>query len=308
MLDSQQMLTKTPRLPGKTLVIGAKGFIGRAFFDAYRQLYPDTIGTHHNAPSGATSLSFTPFNLLESDLADLKIRKGVYEYALIAAGNTNLTTCELQKLSTFEINVTGILRLVKNLIRMEIQPILFSTAYVFDGKFGNYTELSKTNPINEYGKQKEYIENEIKNICGDYYLLIRTSKIFDILTGGSTLIDEIYSKLHQGKQIYAAYDQIFSPLHVNDLVKTVLELQSIRGRGLYNICSQEKWSRLELARELCKVLSLDTQLVTPISLDQIKRDFQMPKRATLSIEKLHQTLLFKPTLISKYLEQLQTSV
>ncbi|HLB52918.1 MAG TPA: sugar nucleotide-binding protein [Chlamydiales bacterium] len=286
--------------PGKTLVIGCEGFLGENFYNAYRKFYPDAIGTHYRSPDPARRM-----DLYHPDIAPLHLEKGEYSYALIAAANTNLALCEQEKGLPFRCNVEGVLRLVESLIALDIVPILFSTAYVFDGVEGNYHEQSQTCPINEYGKQKETVEKTIGKICGTNYLMIRSSKVFDLVKGSNTLIDQICSALIQQQRVRAAYDQIFCPLGLEDLVGGVIALQTAGCRGIYNLCGSEVWSRLALAEKIAGVLGVPSELIAPISLDEVQSSFRMPKRTNMCCEKFHNSVDFSVTSLSTYIKQLK---
>lgn len=279
--------------PGKTLVVGCEGFVGRGFYNTYRSFYPDTIGTHYRGAGSIYKL-----DLLAPDLSDLQLKKGEYKYALIAAANTDLTLCEKEKGASFRRNVEGILGLVRLLVQAGIQPILFSTAYVFDGVLGNYDELSEKNPINEYGNQKRILEESIEKICGQNYLMIRCSKVFDLTKGGRTLIDQMCSSLSDKKAITAAYDQVFSPLLLEDLISAVMALQIKGCNGLYNLCGPETLSRFELARQVAAVLGVSSHLIVPVSLDEVNMPYRMPKRLNLNCTKLHSCVNISTTPLS----------
>jgi dTDP-4-dehydrorhamnose reductase len=285
--------------PGKTLVIGSESFLGKAFAQAYRKIYPDTIATHYRSEDPANRI-----DLCAPDLLPLGLRKGDYSYALVAAANANLALCEKEKGLAYRRNVEGVLHLVELLVELEIQPILFSTAYVFDGIEGNYSETSATNPINEYGRQKEALEKRIGRLCGSNYLIIRCSKVFDLIKGDNSLFDQICTPLIRGEVVRAAFDQVFCPIWIEDLVQAVFALQ-IRGhRGLYNLSGREIWTRLELTREIGKVLEIPASQILPISLDEVKSPFQMPKRTNMCCEKFHRSVPFRETPLSFWIRQL----
>src|SRR3990167_3100968 len=144
----------------KTLVIGAQGFLGRHFLQAYRATDPTIIGTSRK------ELDLASPNLDALDLTG-------YTHALIAAAVTSIARCEKEKEATYQCNVTGTLELIRQLHQKNIVPIAFSSDYVFDGIAGDYTEDSPIHPLNEYGRQKAQLEKGIREICGGNYLLIR---------------------------------------------------------------------------------------------------------------------------------------
>lgn len=286
---------------GKTIVIGAEGFLGKGFLKAYREYYPDTLGTDYKANCPSKRL-----DLCHPNLENLSLNKGEYSYALIVAANTNLALCEKEKNKEYRLNVEGTLDLVKKLIKYDIQPILFSTAYVFDGERGGYDELSATHPINEYGRQKEYLEKTIRDICGNHYLMIRCSKVFDVCKGSGTLLDQISDDLVNKRLIRAAHDQVFNPILLEDLVQAVIALQKKEARGLYNVCAEEVWTRLDLVREMAKTMSMDFNTIQPISLDDVACSFRLPKRTNMSCAKLQDFINFRMTPISVCINSLYT--
>lgn len=107
--------------PGKTLVIGCESFLGKRFYQAYQAIYPDTIGTHYRFERASRNI-----DLNHPNLSPLKLEKGEYSYALIAASNANPSLCEKKKQVSFKGNVGGTLQLLRLLMELEIQPILFT--------------------------------------------------------------------------------------------------------------------------------------------------------------------------------------
>ncbi len=284
------------KLP-KTIVIGCESLIGRAFFNAYRHFYPDTIGTHYKYSDSKK------IDLLSPDLAPLKIKRGEYAYALITASCANPAFCEQEKASSFLCNVLGMLELAQSLIKLDIVPILLSAAYVFNGVEGNYKESSETNPINEYGRQKAILEKKITEIKGGNFLIIRCGHVFDLVQGSDSLLDQMFSTLSKPEEVQVAYDQFFAPLFVEDMVEAVFLLQKNGARGLYNLCGGEIWSRLDLTRAVAEKIKAPTNLIKPVSLDQIKTVHKIPKKTHLNCEKLHNAINFSASPMSSSIEK-----
>jgi len=272
----------------KTLVIGAKGFLGSHFLKAYRLIYPDTLGITRE------TLDLNAPNLDSLHLND-------YEYALIGAAVTSIAQCEKEKETSFSCNVTGTLKLAQELRKKNIIPILFSTDYVYDGISGNYDEESPLSPLNEYGRQKAELQRRLPEVCGNDFLLIRPSKVYGSLRGDGTLLDEMICKLRQKKPIQAAHDQIFSPILVTDLINGVIELQKKHCRGIFHICS-EICSRFEISQRISKKLGFSNELIQAISLDDLKESFKRPKNTSLNCQKFQSStgLVFRS--IKDYIE------
>jgi len=212
----------------KTAIIGTTGLLGKAFYEHYQKIGADCVGTTHSKLLGNEQY----FNLEAPNIAPLRLKKQGYSQALILAGITKIAQCELEREKTWEINVKGTLELIRQLTEEDIVPIFFSSDYVFDGQQGYYTDDALVNPCTEYGKQKAEVEKSIIEISQGSCLVVRLSKVFTLDKGDNTLLDEMCRQLMTNKPIKAAYDQIFSPILLFDVIKIVVELQT---KGLLGI-------------------------------------------------------------------------
>jgi dTDP-4-dehydrorhamnose reductase len=274
----------------KTAVIGAGGYLGRHLLASYQAVYPDALGVDVAGPW--THL----LDLAAPDVRPLKLREAGYEYAIIAAAVTGLARCELDGEYARARNVTGTLELARQLVEEGVTPIFFSTDNVFDGREGGYLDEAPTNPLNEYGTQKAEVERCLPQISRGRYLIARLGKVFGLLRGDRTLLDEMADRFSKGQDVAAARDQIFCPVLVDDVVRAVAELQKVEAQGLFNVCAPEVWSRFELALALAHALGVEPALVRGISLDDLKEPFRRVKRGDMVCRRLRATvnLEFQP--------------
>jgi len=284
----------------KTSVIGSSGFIGSAFLSFYRRIYPDSIGTSRK-PSMKDNILF--LDLLKPDISHLKLSENNYKEAIILSAMSKISECEANKELSHKVNVDGTLELIRQLISEGIKPIFASSDYVFDGYRGNYLDDSPASPITEYGKQKAEVESGIDEISKGNFLVIRLSKVFSLKKGDGTLLDEIASKLASGETILAAYDQIFCPILISDLVNIVTMLQATGHTGIVNICGQEVWSRYNLALEIAKVMKIAPEKVIKVSLADLNLGIR-PENTSMKIETLRSLIDYKFALITDCIETL----
>jgi len=278
----------------KTLVIGGCGFIGKSLLKAYQHLNIPASGTHYKE-----SFYYKKLDLCEPNLDSLDIQANEFSHAIISAGFSNVFFCEKNPQITHQINVRGTLRLIEQLCERNIVPVLCSSSYVFDGILGSYEEAALVNPLNEYGKQKAELEREISLRFDKMVLLLRLGKVFGLEKGDGTLLDEMIKSLLGKKKICAAYDQIFCPIAMDDLIAQIVQLQKINARGLYHVCGDEVWSRLDLAKILCQALCINPDIIEPISLDDLEEAVLRPKRTDMINRKMFVTTGIKTkTLLS----------
>ncbi len=295
--------TKGPRVP-KTVVIGAGGYLGRHLLTAHRAVHPDALGADVAGPWAYLDLA-TP------DIRPLRLRESGYEYAIIAAAVTGLARCENDREFTRARNVTGTLELARQLAAEGLTPVFFSTDNVFDGRTGAYADDAPTSPINEYGAQKAEVERRLPEVCQGRALILRLGKVFGLVRGDRTLLDEMAGRLTKGQEVPAARDMIFSPVCIDDLVRTVLAVQAARVTGIINLCAPEVWSRFDLARAVAVAVGADGSLVRGMSLDDLHEPFGRPKRADLVCRRLKATITpeFQPmsqciaTIAAQYREE-----
>lgn len=285
--------------PPKTVVIGADGFLGSTFLSIYRSIYSDCIGTVRKLESH----NIFYLDLLSPNIVPLRLEKKRYKEALILAAIPKIERCEKEKELTRKVNVDGTLELIKQLVNEGIKPIFFSSDYVFDGEKGGYEDDAPTNPITEYGRQKAEVEARIKDIAKDNYLVVRLGKVFSLKKGDNSLFDEMANILASGGIVKAAFDQIFSPILISDVINIVAYLQVKDTTKIINVCSPEVWSRYDLALEMAEAMSIESKRIQKISLDELEGETKRPKNTSMIPKRL---LLEKQITFTSILECIKT--
>lgn len=267
----------------KTAVIGASGFIGRHLWQAYRQTFPDCLGTCFAHPGPG----LVPFDLRHPVAAALGLEEDGYGAVLIASARSNIAFCEEQPEEAYAVNVRGTLELVRQLGRTSLQVLFLSSDYVFPGTTGGYDDNSEPCPTTEYGRQKLLVEREIPSLT-DNFLVLRLSKVYGLSKGDGTLLDEMACALASGREVKAAADQVFCPTWIGDLVRAVLAIQQRGLRGVMNLCGPEACSRFDLARSLAEAMGIDPGKVKRISLHDLPSMAGRPLNTSLRCSRLAQ--------------------
>ena len=279
----------------KTLIIGCQGYIGRHL----HKRMPNSIGTHRQASPGVLQL-----DLACPDLFSLPLDWPSFSHAIIASGATKINFCETHKELSYRLNVEGTLSIARQLKEKGIFPIFFSTDYVFDGTAPPYDEESPLCPLNQYGRQKAILEQEIPKICGPDHLILRLGKVFGLQPGDGTLLDEMASRFAQNTPIRAASDQIFTPVFVDDAVEGILRLMSLKATGLYQICGNDTDSRHTIACRIGRFLNADPSLVQMISLADLNEPFKRPRNTGMKNEKYKAAAKLNPKSLMSCIQEL----
>ena len=135
--------------------------------------------------------------------------------------------------------------------------IHFSTDCVFNGNKGNYTERSKKNANDDYGKYKIAAENNIINNT----LKIRTSIIgHEINKKKYSLLEWFLSSKNNVCGFKTAYFSGLTTLEISNIIYKIVNKKKFI-TGLYNIASN-KISKYELIKKINKVYSLNKAVIS----------------------------------------------
>jgi len=267
----------------KTAIIGASGFIGGHLIKKYKSKYPDCIGTSFS--SDVTNL--LKFDLRNPNIKPLDLERTGHKAVIIASYKANIPYCENEPRKAYEVNVEGILQLIKNLSQTSLKIIFLSSEYVFDGNQGKYSDNHPKAPNTAYGKHKKVIEDEIKNLT-DNFLVLRLSKMYGLTKGDKTILDEAANLLNQKKEVLAASDQYFNPTFIDDLVKAIIDIQEKDLKGYINVCSPETWSRFEMWTQLAQIMNKNINLIKKIKLYDIPVMKGRPLNTSMVCNRLNQ--------------------
>lgn len=272
-----------------SIVIGASGKIGKYFFNIKKR----NLLLTYNKNKIKNGIKF---NLLK-DKIDKLVDKNRISKVIILSAYSDPDFCIKNKKKSELLNVIKMKKLISYFIKKNIYFIFFSTEFVYDGKKGNYSEQSKTNPVNLYGKQKLKIENFIKKNA-KYYSIFRIAKTYGNDLKDNTLINFFIEKSKQkNSTILAASDQKFSPLFSKDLVKIAHFFLNKKIVGTFNIGGPKVYSRYGLFMKFNNLLKKKNKFfkvkIIKKKLNHFKFADKRAKNVSLNIKKLKKHINFK---------------
>jgi len=229
------------------LILGASSFIGRHLFQAWGP--GKALGTHRSHPvPGSVFFDATRMRLL-----DTLPRPSQCSHAVICYAETKIDACKGDLLRSSELNVRSTKGVIDDLLRLGIKPIFLSSEYVFDGEQGHYTEEDPPNPITVYGSQKLEIERYLAQ-HGREHAILRLSKVLGTDPEDGTILSRWFTQIRQGEEIRCARDQVFSPIHVDDVVAAITAVIQLNLTGIFHVSNPASCSRLDLLRMLLEHL------------------------------------------------------
>lgn len=215
----------------------------------------------------------------EVDLtADDQIIKCITEidpdYIIYAAGLTKVDVAELDTDLAHALNAKAPDIIAQEAKKIDCPVCYLSTDAVFDGEKSErpYKENDQTNPKNVYGVTKRDGENVVlaassKNIV--LRLVTVYSANYEKKKDFCRIVIEVLKK---GEQFPVAVDQVLNPTFVDDAVKALKKILDERLSGIYHVGSIDYISNYEFAKLIARKFDLDTNLVMPISLEDLFKD------------------------------------
>ena len=286
----------------KILVIGGSGYVGKNFGLTIPNKY--FLKTRYSKKNS----NFVFFDLRYSSLDDISIDYNEYSHVIIAAGMVKFNEISDNLVESRRINIDCTKQLIEEIVKKGLVPVFISSESVFDGRNGNYAESQEPNPVFEYGRHKYAVEQHIKKITSNY-LIIRLSKVFDSIVNGETLIMDWLTKINKNEDIFCADDNVFTPIHIDDVIMYIEKLIKINAIGLFHASSMTPYSRdtmLEIVIERFNVYKNYNGSIVKQSLHSFKGAEENPLDTSMNPSKIISTTKIYPRSFPQWADILTT--
>jgi dTDP-4-dehydrorhamnose reductase len=261
-------------IPGKVLVTGAAGQLGRQLVTVFREQGWEVIAPGHG----------------ELDIADLdavgRLAARQADVIVNAAAWTDVDGCALDPDRALLVNGVAAGRAAEAAAAMGALSVQISSNEVFDGAGDRpYVEDDEANPINPYGASKLAGERAVA-AANPRHLIVRTAWIFG--PGGSnfpTKILEIGRRQRAaGAPLRVVSNEVGNPTWAPDLARAIYAAVGAVGDGRLSsgpihLCGEPAVSRFDWAARILEAVP-GVELV-PIDAADYPRASRVPLRAVL---------------------------
>ncbi|OGR82792.1 MAG: hypothetical protein A3J74_10770, partial [Elusimicrobia bacterium RIFCSPHIGHO2_02_FULL_57_9] len=203
----------------------------------------------------------------------------------VPAANPYVDYCELHPEETRKVNVAGSLNVARAGLRHGARMIFYSSDYVFDGRKGVYRENDRTNPVNEYGRQKARVEKEMLDL-NPGNLVIRTAGAYGWQWEPKNFVLQVRARLSANQTMKVAADIRYNPTYVENLAEITIELAAQAQGGLFHVVGADNILRYDFAREVAKAFKLDPGLIQKAQSGDFKAPAQRPQESSLNTDKV----------------------
>ena len=281
----------------KIMILGANGFIGRRILKRLAPKHQVMACSLHQDIMPEESYRFEVIDILNYPALMGLLNVFHPDVIINAAAYSVVDYCEQHQEEAYAMNVTVVKHLAEYSQANSCRLIHLSTDFVFDGTSPNaYTETDIPNPVNYYGKTKQWSEEVIEQRCNNY-AIVRVEVVYGkpLPKQHGNIVHLVKSRLENGQNIRVVSDQFRSPTWVEDIAYAIEKLLSDQYQGIYHICGDKTLSVAKIAHQVAKFFQLDASLIEAVTTKEMNEATPRPAFTPMSIEKAKKELGYQPS-------------
>ncbi|MFC1767469.1 sugar nucleotide-binding protein [Candidatus Margulisiibacteriota bacterium] len=230
----------------RIIIIGASGLIGSSLYSIAKADGIKVVGTY----TSKEKEGLIKFNMLTDSIKSVIKDLGPKDVVFLLSAYSNPSWIFEHQKEAHELNVNATRRVVDNVLGSGARLIFMSSVEVFDGKAGNYDEMSLPKPLNLYGKMKYEIEKYLPQVNGNS-CIVRTGWNVGWTMESRCVIMLTYKTLI-GSNAKMAKDNMFSIIDVKDTAEGLFRLAKNPNIKKMHLASAPPVIRTELADSIIK--------------------------------------------------------
>ena len=281
----------------KIMILGANGFTGRRILKRLSFKHQVLACSLHPDILPEEGYDFHILDMQNVDATDALLNNFRPDVIINASAMSVVDYCEQHPEEAYALNVTAVKHLAEYSQSNSCRLIHLSTDFVFDGTATEaYTETDTTNPINYYGKTKQWSEEVIEQACTNY-AIARIEVVYGKPFNGQhgNIVHLVKTRLQNGQSIRVVSDQFRSPTWVEDIARAIESLLSDKYQGIYHICGGETMSVADIAYRVAKHFGLDTSLIQPVTTEEMSEATPRPLFSPMNTEKALKEFGYQPS-------------
>lgn len=272
----------------RLLITGASGLLGANLSIIACRCYEVTAVCHTHV------ITTEDFRVEQADLADEEMALHVVnrtrpDWVIHCAAATDVDKCEESPKFAEHLNI----HLTGNLAKAARQAgagfVCISTDSVFDGMRGDYAETDVPNPVNTYAETKLDAERIVVDTVARS-IIIRTNFYGWNAFDRQSLAEWMLSHLEVGRPFSGFADVYFTPILANDLAELILVMIERELMGFYNVAGSQKCSKYEFARAIAQLFKMDSTIIEPVSIKNVRLKAARPLDTSLQVLKVRKAL------------------
>ena len=254
----------------KIYIAGCGGMLGEGFYKIFSNNYLLKCTDINLTDDWLTYLDFRNFTKYRKDVIDFNP-----DYLFHIGAYTDLEFCEKNINETYITNTLSVENASNIANELKIPLLFIGTAGIFDGKKELYNDWDTPNPLGHYARSKYLAEKFIQNNTNKYLICRAGWMMGGGLKKDKKFVNKIIKQIRSNKkELFIVDDKLGTPTYTLDFVKNVELLIDKKCWGLYNLVCEGNSSRLEVAKEILKILNLHEKIkINIVSSDYFNKEY-----------------------------------
>ena len=272
----------------KLLIIGGSGLLAVNWAFLAREQFEIVLGLHNRIISmdgvEIEKISIGSIKNLQNDFNRINP-----DIVVNAAGITSVEACEENLYNAKKVNTVAASNIAIACEEFNIKLVHISSDHIFSGQDQFSSESSKPSPLNNYAITKHLAEIEVKN-NNPSSLIIRTNFYGWGTDYRYSFSDFIINNLRNNRKVNLFSDIFYSPILIDELVRSIHELLDQNNCGIFNVVGSERLSKLDFGLKVADSFGLSPSLINSITYSDQLNQVLRPRDMSLSNIKLLETL------------------
>ena len=240
----------------KIYIAGCGGMLGEAFYRVFRSAYALKCSDIDINVDWLQYLDFRDYAAYRSDVVEFRP-----DYIFHIGAHTSLEYCESNVSDAYLTNTTSAENAAFIANELDIPLLYISTAGIFDRSQDVFDDWDRPNPLGHYARSKYagelFVQNHVRR-----HLVLRAGWMMGAgPTKDKKFIQKIALQIKNGaRSLNIVNDKLGTPTYTVDFASNAKLLVENEFWGLYNMVCGGVTGRLEVAREMLKILSLDSRI------------------------------------------------
>lgn len=282
------------------LIIGANGFLGSNLVLHLKRRHK-VIAAFHRTKISYPGISHAVYMLKDKDYMKRLVTLSQPDVVVYCAGIDDIVECHSNPKPTEAVNSLGPVVISSAADLAPHRFVYLSTAYIYDGVKGNFSESDIVLPPTNYAKQKIAGENYVRS----KFLQSTILRLSPVLGIGNYLHPSLIDKIRMRLQLQQEVELInneqhsFLSMHVFLQVMDWVIGEETKNKT-YNLSGLTKMSYYELGIAFAKKFGFDESLILPK-----KGLFEKEVDFSLNCSEIVKRLQVNPLIIEESLDLLQ---
>jgi dTDP-4-dehydrorhamnose reductase len=254
-------------------IAGAGGMLGQAFYHVFKDSYELQCSDIIPNEDWLSHLDFRLFgdyaNKVGTFYPDILVHLGAY---------TDLEFCENHKTEAFLTNTIAVEHAVTIANDLDIPIVYISTAGIFDGKKEQFDDYDTPNPLCVYARSKYAGELIVQQRAKQYYIFRAGWMMGGGVHKDIKFVGKIMHQIRAGaKVLNIVDDKLGTPTYTFDFARNAKLVIEHEEFGLYNMVCKGMTSRLEVAKEMLKILKREEIQINEVTSEHFSKEYFAPR-------------------------------